>query len=64
MKKWVHNQIVEIRTLTDLSQWKYNNKSDMIANTGTRKGAKTADVNKTFSQIKGYQWMKQQKEFC
>lgn len=36
----------------------------MIANTGTRKGDKTADVNETFSQIKGYQWMKQQKEFC
>lgn len=36
----------------------------MIANTGTRKGDKTAGVNETFSQIKGYQWMKQQKEFC
>ena len=34
-----------------------------MANTGTGKGDKTSDVVTTFSQITGYQWMKQQKEF-
>ena len=63
-KQWVCNQIVEIRRLGALLQRKYNNTSDMIANTGTRKGDKTSDVDTTFSQINGYQWMKQQKEFC
>ena len=36
----------------------------MTANTGTRKGDKTSDVDTTFSQITEYQWIKQQKQFC
>ena len=30
LKQWVCNHIIEIRTLTDLLQWKYNNKYQWI----------------------------------
>ena len=48
LKEWVCNQIIEIRRLTDLSQWKHSHKWHDSKN-GNKKGDKTADVSATFS---------------
>ena len=58
MKQWVRNRAIEINRLTECKSWKYVNSKDIIANLGTRKGAKVADVCDGTSWINGYPWMK------
>ena len=44
LKQWVRNKVVEINRLTDRDSWKYVQSKDMIADLGTRKGTKIADI--------------------
>ena len=44
LKMWVRNRVIEIDRLADASLWRYVESRNMIADLGTRKGAKIADV--------------------
>ena len=57
LKMWVRNRVVEISRLTDRKDWYYIASKDMIADLGTRKGAKIEDVGPNSSWIQGYPWM-------
>ena len=41
---WVRNRVIEINRLVDVSCWRYVDSKNMIADLGTRKGAKINDV--------------------
>ena len=58
LKMWVRNRVVEICRLVDRSQWRYVNSENMIADIGTRKGVKAADVANDSPWIQGYPSMK------
>ena len=58
LKMWVRNRVVEICRLVDRSQWHHVNSENMIADIGTRKGVKAADVANDSPWIQGYPWMK------
>ena len=47
LKMWVRNRVIEINRLVDASLWRYVESRNMIANLGTRKGAKIADEPKS-----------------
>ena len=44
LKMWVRNRVVEINRICDASSWRYVESSNMVADLGTRKGAKISDV--------------------
>ena len=54
---WVRNHVVEINRLCELSIWRYVESRHMIADIGTRKGAKIPDVIEGSKWIYGLQWM-------
>ena len=58
LKMWVRNRIIEINRLVDIDRWHYVNTKNMIADLGTRKGAKISDVRSDSSWICGLTWMK------
>ena len=45
LKQWVRNRIVEINRLTEPDTWMYTSSTNMVADLGTRKGAKLQDVS-------------------
>ena len=57
LKQWTRNRVSEIHRFTDVSQWKYINSDDMIADLGTRRCTSIDDVNQDSNWIKGFQWM-------
>ena len=58
LKSWVRNRVLEIGRLTDRSEWYYVRSKDMVADLGTRKGAKLSDVGPMSPWIQGLPWMK------
>ena len=58
LKQWVRNRVVEITRFTDTSSWKYVKSADMIADLGTRRGAKIEDVSLGSQWQDGFVWMK------
>ena len=58
LKKWVRNRVIEIRRLTDLSDWRYIKSKQMIADIGTRRGCTPNDVKPGSTWIGGFNWMK------
>ena len=61
LKQWVRNRVVEINRLADRSLWRYTPRKNMIADIGTRKGAKLEDVSENSVWIKGLDWMHKDK---
>ena len=59
---WVKNRVIEINRLSDKGDWKYVKGADMIADLGTRKGAKIADIEEDSYWINGFPWMKLREE--
>ena len=57
LKQWVRNRVIEIRRLTSADNWYYVQTDNMIADIGTRKGAKIEDVNSKSAWFNGYAWM-------
>ena len=57
-KQWVRNRIIEINRLADKKLWRYVQSKNMIADLGTKKGAKVKDVMDNSTWINGYGWMK------
>ena len=60
LKLWVRNRVIEINRLTDLNTWRYVQSKDMIADLGTRKGARVEDITQTSEWVNGKAWMKKQ----
>ena len=58
LKEWVRNRVVEILRFTSPSMWKYVESSNMIADIGTRRGARIEDVLPESEWNKGFPWMK------
>ena len=58
LKQWVRNRVIEIRRFTQRESWKYIESEQMIADLGTRRGAKLDDVDQNSQWINGYDWMK------
>ena len=58
MKQWVRNRVIEINRLTSPDSWRYVKSKDMIANMGTRKGAKIEEVSENSLWNNGYPWMR------
>ena len=57
LKLWVRNRVIEINRLTDKNRWRYVQSKNMIADIGTRKGAKMKDVGPDSEWINGKPWM-------
>ena len=58
LKLWVRNRVIEISRLTELKQWRYIKSNGMIADLGTRKGAKVKDILRNSEWVKGKPWMR------
>ena len=58
LKMWVRHRVVEILRLSELSEWWYVRSKDMVADIGTRKGAKIEDVRPGSPWIEGHEWMR------
>ena len=57
LKPWVRNRVVEVARLSDRANWWYVQSDNMIADLGTRKGAKVTDIGPGSFWINGYPWM-------
>ena len=55
LKQWVRN--IEINRLADKKLWRYVQSKNMIADLGTKKGAKVKYVRDDSTWINGYNWM-------
>ena len=58
LKLSVRNRVLEINRLADKSMWRYIDSKHMIADIGTRKGAKSNDVTQNSAWISGMSWMR------
>ena len=57
LKQWVRTRVIESLRFTLPSQWFFVISEDMVADIGTRRGAKLSDVNSSSEWINGYKWM-------
>ena len=57
LKQWVRNRIIDIQRFTKSRDWKYIRSKNMIADLGTRPGAKLNDVDQESEWINGLPWM-------
>ena len=57
LKTWVRTRVIEINRLCEASTWRYVDTSNMIADLGTRKRAKIADIDQNSAWINGLPWM-------
>ena len=53
LKLWVRNRVIEINRLTEKERWRYVQSKNMIADIGTRKGAKIKDIKQDSEWING-----------
>ena len=58
LKMWVRNRVVEIRRLSEPSEWYYVKSENMIADLGTRKGANIEDIGPDSVWNRGLPWMR------
>ena len=58
MGQWLRNRVIEINRLADSSLWRHTPRKNIIADIGTRKGAKLADVSDDSVWINGQDWMR------
>ena len=59
LKTWSRNRVVEISRLTNLSNWFYVSRENMIADIGTRKGAKIGQIDSKSQWVRGMTWMRE-----
>ncbi len=57
LKTWVRTRVIEVNRLCDTSDWRYVKTTDMVADLGTRKGARVCDVDQKSEWINGLPWM-------
>lgn len=62
LKQWVRNRVIEINRLDNSKKWMYINSSNMVADIGTRKGARIQDISENGVWVVGHPWMKLEKE--
>ena len=55
LKLWV--RVIEINRLTYLNTWRYVHSNDVMADLGTRKGARVKDITQTSEWVNGKEWM-------
>ena len=55
--QWVRSRVKEVYRFTNPDDWKHVSSSDMIADIGTRRGAKIEDVSADSPWQKGFPWM-------
>ena len=53
LQTWVHNRVVEIYRLSEASEWKYVESSNMVADLGTMKKVKILDLMEGSNWING-----------
>ena len=58
LKLYVRNRVVEITFLTNRLNWYYVKSEDMVADLGTRKGAKIEQIGPESDWIRGLPWMR------
>ena len=58
LKTWVRNRSIECNRLSNIEDWRYVESKNNIADLGTRKGAKLADVGPESDWINGFEWMR------
>ena len=58
LNQWVRNRVIEINRLADKSLWGYVQSKSMIADLGTRRGARIEDIKDDSVWINGYEWMR------
>ena len=58
LKMWVRNRVIEINRLVYATEWRYTESRNMIADIGTRKGLKSAEVGPNSGWICGKSWMR------
>ena len=59
LKQWVCNRVVEVKRLTDTNDWYHVDSANMLADLGTRRGAKISDVDEHSRWINGMDWMRE-----
>ena len=62
LKQWVRGRVIEINRLTNRNEWYYIESGKMMADLGTRRGAKLSDVSENSPWIIGHEWAKYGKE--
>ena len=58
LRQWVRNKLIYINRLSERSTWRYVRSKDMIADLGTRKGAKISDIDGKSDWVNGCPWMR------
>ena len=58
LKMWVRGHSIHINRLASRELWRYVKSRDMIADIGTRKGAKIEDVGPDSQWVNGFEWMR------
>ena len=58
LKQWVRDRVIEINRLAGKSLWRYVPSRSMIADLGTKKGARIEDIKDDSVWINGYDWMR------
>ena len=58
LKQWVRNRVIEINRLADKSLWRYVQSRSIIADLGTKRGARIEDIKDDSVWINGYEWMR------
>ena len=58
LRQWVRNQVIDINRLSERSTWRYVRSKGMIADLGTRNGAKISDIYDMSDWMNVYPWMR------
>ena len=61
LKQFVRSRVIEILRFTERAAWYFIESMLMIADLGTRRGVKLADVDMNSSWFNGYEWMRKDK---
>ena len=62
LKPWARDRVVEVRRLTDVTQWRYIESKNNMADIGTRRGATIEDVLEDSPWICGQEWAQNDRE--
>ena len=54
----VRDRVIEINRLTELNAWRYLKSKDMMADLGTRNGARVEDITRNSEWVNGKAWMR------
>ena len=53
LKQWVRDRVIEVRGFTETNQWHHIESQNVLADIGTRKGAKIKYVDENSKWIQG-----------